>query len=289
MKPASLSLILSSIALVGMGVMYLKLDELSERVGNERAGVRTERAPVARPIEEGDYVASVHSTPAPTPARIAELEERMAKVEKASAKSKPTFSWGLEDGDRKFRMPRFKRPYRSLKRFAKDLKLTNVQQDRIQAAIDRGRERIENIMKIPGEDGKSPHERREAALQELRERAKSGKHDAGAIMAIMPALTGYRNEKIPGMNATYGEEIDRVKQETREDVNGNLSAEQQEQFADTNIDGMLGGGGGTHMVSVFSAGDGVGGIGGLVIEVGKSVEIEEPEEIQEEEAEEGGG
>ena len=36
MKPASLSLILSSIALVGMGVMYLKLDELSERVGNER-------------------------------------------------------------------------------------------------------------------------------------------------------------------------------------------------------------------------------------------------------------
>ncbi len=91
------------------------------------------------------------------------------------------------------------------------------------------------------------------------------------------------------MNATYGEEIDRVERETREDVKANLSPEQQEQFADTNIDGMLGGGGGTHMVSVFSAGDGGDGIGGLVVEVGKSIEIEEPEEIQEEEVEESDG
>ena len=289
MKPASLSLILSSIALVGMGVMYLKLDELSERVGSERAGVRTERAAVAQPAEEDEYVASVHRAPAPAPVRLAQLEKRMEKMEKEGAKSKPTFNWGSEDSGLKFRMPRFKRPYRSVKRFAKDLKLTNVQQDRVQAAIDRGRERIENIMKMPGEDGSSPHERRAAALEKLRERAKSGKHDAGSIMSIMPALTGYRNEKIPGMNATYGEEIDRVKRETREDVKANLSPEQQEQFADTNIDVMLGGGGGTHMVSVFASGDGGDGIGGLVVEVGKSIEIEEPEEIREEEVEEGDG
>jgi hypothetical protein len=76
--------------------------------------------------------------------------------------------------------------------------------------------------------------------------------DTGGIIAFASDMLGYRKQPIPGRNATYGEEIDRVKQETRDEIAASLTAQQREAFEDTNIDPMLGGGG-TMAYSVFQA------------------------------------
>jgi len=52
-------------------------------------------------------------------------------------------------------------------------------------------------------------------------------------------------EKIPGRNETYRQEIDRIRKETRDEIDGALSADQKERFADTRIDPLLGDTGGT--------------------------------------------
>ena len=72
------------------------------------------------------------------------------------------------------------------------------------------------------------------------------------------AMAGHKrmNEKIPGRNETYRQEIDRIKKETREEIGRSLSAEQQESFADTRIGPLLGDTGGTLAFTTHVSTDG---------------------------------
>ena len=140
------------------------------------------------------------------------------------------------------------RYYTGTDQLAKHLSLTTNQKDRVEAIFKRGRELIQDVLKIPDEDGKSPYERRQEMMEKLREQA--GKNPTGVI-SLVGSMMGQNNKKIPGRNATYGEEIDRIKKETREDVNGVLDAEQQEKFKDANVDSLTGGHGGGVATSIF--------------------------------------
>ena len=146
------------------------------------------------------------------------------------------------------------------------LKLTASQEARIDDAVQRGKQRIEDLMRIPDASGKSPHERKQEQRKKLMEAIQN--KDRGGLVAFATDMYGWRREKIPGQNTTYGDEIKRIKSETRDEINSGLSSEQQTTFKDTNIDPMLGAEGGM-AVSMFAASDGESGdqpAGAFVVE-----------------------
>jgi len=89
---------------------------------------------------------------------------------------------------------------------------------------------------------------------------------AGGILAFAGDLMSYREKKIPGRGETYGEAVDRVRQDTREEISGALDAKQQELLKNTNVDGLLGEGG--QMSFAYSIGEGGDGQqAGIVVEM----------------------
>jgi hypothetical protein len=80
-------------------------------------------------------------------------------------------------------------------------------------------------------------------------------------------MASYRQKKIPGRGDTYGDEINRIRKETREEIAAALDGKQQETFRDTAVDGLLGE---VNQVSLaYAVGDaaGEGQEAGLVIEM----------------------
>ena len=160
--------------------------------------------------------------PAAKAAPKGSLEERIARLER-DAKTRESGSIRLPGGG-SFQMPKFAR---NVDQLGQQLKLTETQKVRIKDAIDRGKQRIEEIMKVPGADGKSPYEKRQESTRKLIEAIKKRKEEGGR-MTYFPTFGNYRNETIPGRNSTYGEEIDRVKKETRDEVASNPLARTEE-------------------------------------------------------------
>ena len=290
MKSATLSVLLSVISLAAVSVLYLKVDELSDEVRLSRSG----RPDVGRRAPEEDRDLSYRDTsyrdrdataradarsdaggsPAAdgggsTDVEPESVEERLAKLEREVKRSRSN------------RMPVFRGPrfVRNLDDLTDHLKLTRSQRDRVQDSIRRGRERIDAIMSVPAADGVSPKQAQEERRKKLEELVASPEKDHGKILQL--AMGGRRklNEKVPGSNETYADQIKRVKQETRDEVNSGLSAEQQDAFEDTNIDGLVGGGGsGTTMsfvtTTTASGPDEGGATEGIVIESGDDVSID---------------
>jgi len=208
------------------------------------------------------------STPgAPRPqAQERTLEEKVADVERQlqAMRSERGHKWPLPQ--------RFAGTVGEL---SKQLSLSPTQRARIEDAIDRGKQRIEDVLKIPDETGKSPYERREEARKKLEESMKNP--EPGPVLAFMTDAFAYRGRKIPGRGDTYGDEIDRIKKETREEIASALDADQRESFAQTNIDPMLGGGGRQiSIVSSLATGPDEESGAGIVVEMGATMTDEEP-------------
>ncbi len=258
MKATALSVIMSTLSLAGVGLLYVEVQNLSESVSlaPRSTDSRSEaRGGEVEPLESDERFSYSDTAPGERDAtprakreKVAEngsFEERLDALEKKYAKTKsPSSAINLRTS-RLFPSARY---YMGTDQLAKDLNLTTNQKDRVTAIFKRGRELIQDVMKIPDEDGKSPYERRQEAMKRLREEAS--KNPTGVI-SLMGNMMGHNNKKIPGRNATYGEEIDRIKKETREDVNSVLNAEQQEKFKDANVDTLTGGHGGTMATSIF--------------------------------------
>ncbi|MHC4940974.1 MAG: hypothetical protein ACYTHK_18720 [Planctomycetota bacterium] len=279
MNTTSLAVILSVLSLGGVAVLYVKVDDLSEQMKMTRVDDGSTRTAAADSdpeyvIRKGDGLA--RTEPAGTdamektePADAGEplsVEERLAKLEKKEAERSRTFS------PRAYRMPKFVRDVDDL---GKQLKLTANQKDRIRSAVDRGKARIEEVLSIPGSDGKTIKELREESRRKIQEAIANPEKNAGNLVTF--AMMGHKRmgEKIPGRNETYRQEIDRIKKETRDEINGTLNAEQQEQFKDTQIDPMLGDTGGRVAFSTsISVGDedGEAPVGGFMIAEDVSVE-----------------
>jgi len=288
-KITTLSTLLSVLSLAAVAVLFVKVDELSD----ELRLARSSRADVSRTTPEDEQDRSYRDTSYRTasrgdfrdgdaktgalPAGASDgeeaadphtVEDRLARLEREAKRSR-------EMPTRMFRAPKFARNVDDL---SDRLNLSRSQRDRVEEAVRRGKERIDAIMSIPGVDGKSPKQAREERMEKLREAMKDPEKNAGGIFSFAIGGRKRMNEKIPGSNETYSDQIKRIKKETREEVGANLSPEQQKEFKDTNIDPMLGGGGGTAMsfVTTSTMGDSGedGHVGGIVIESGEDVSVD---------------
>jgi len=267
MKTTALASVLAAVALGGVGLLYLKVERLSDDVESlSRAPLEQSRGPVAAgddgsgwlPPRRGGSAGwegpekSETGPSGPAPSGEARgrgrgtLEERLARLERKVRKEAVA------------RSPAKARPYRlyggrrrmyarSMDDLARTLHLTSTQRVRVQSAVERGRERIEAVLKIPDETGKSPYERRQEQRKKLDEAVRAGK--AGTIFSFAGNLLAEKTKKIPGRNESYGQAIDRIKKETREEIGGALSTDQEKSFQDTNIDPLIGAQGSTGAVS----------------------------------------
>ena len=275
MNSSALGVILGVLSLAGVALLYTKVDELGERLDSRRETVarggsesgdngwlRADKSESARSDDSGESHASggdpitggnrsadiMGDDRAALLERIRRLEERDKAREKKDA-SRPSFRWGA---------PKFARNVDDL---AKRLKLTNTQKTRVQDVVDRTKQRIEDIMRIPGEDGKTPLEKQEEQRAKLKNALAKHKDNPGGLISFAGGFHSYRNDKIPGRNMTYGEEIDRIKGEGKKEIRDSLSPEQQKEFDDTNVDSMMGGGGGSSVAISYVAESPIG-VGG---------------------------
>jgi hypothetical protein len=276
--------VISTVALGVGGALYLKVERLEGELRGARSPTR-ETGPSAVANELPDIPATGREAAERTPGeaeagpvqvaskatapKAQTLEERITRLERrAQAGGGPL--------ERPWRTRRFARNVDDL---AEHLSLTQTQKARIQDVIDRGRQRIDDVLKIPDETGKSPYERREEGRKKLEELAKNPQ--PGAVLGMATDMLSYRERKIPGRNETYGSEIDRIRREAREEIATALDVKQREAFEQTDTDTLLGGGG--HQVSfAFASGpDGEHAGEVAVLEVGTSVVTEEAEVAEE--------
>jgi len=267
MNSATVGTLLGVVSLAGVGLLYVKVDGLAERLEKSRAvrpPTSTAEAPptpweteTRRRSDRGPGTASAAPGTADpeleTAATDAEedadasrprtVEERLARLERENERLRAERRTGLPSPSF-----RFGSMARNLDDLTKQLELTPTQRTRVESAIESGKRQIEDILKIPDAEGRSPWERREESRRKLKEAVKKGE-SAPLVSLAMEGLR-YRGQTIPGRSTTYGQEIDRVKKETREEIASGLSVEQGKKFEDTRIDPMLGEpGGAVHMVA----------------------------------------
>lgn len=247
MNAARVSVLLSALALGGVGFLYYKVDEIATRLGSARRS-ETGRVPIG-----GDALRETSETPpllvsrgSPAPGqgvnpgpgarpvqeRAEELENRLLRLEE---KERARELAGPGEAAHLVSMPRF---YRDVDHLASDLKMTATQKDRVQSAIERAKGEIEQVLRIPDESGKSPWDRRreqEAKIQEM----MRNPNPEGAMAFVATALAD-RSRKIPGRDVTYGQEIDRIKKDAREDIERNLDEKQKESLRGGNLDPLFG-------------------------------------------------
>ncbi|MHC4163954.1 MAG: hypothetical protein ACYSUM_17650 [Planctomycetota bacterium] len=280
MKLSAIALLMSTIALACGVYVAVEVSRIRDEVGRTRqprervvvaeepAGLATARRPAADRITVRDEPARRTEDTPLAEAPGATLEERVARLEKGQEEMRE------ESGNAPAMPFRGRRFARTVDDLARNLELTPTQKTRVEEAVDRGKRQIEEIMKIPDETGKSPFERRQERRKKMLEAVK--KKDTGGLIAFAGDMFSYRNRQIPGRNATYGEEIDRVTKETRDEIATSLSVEQQESLKETNIEPLLGGGG-TMSFSVFHTETAEGEEEGGTI-FGESIEIEKEAE-----------
>jgi hypothetical protein len=267
-----LSTLIASVALAAAAYLYVKVDRLERELGTARA-VRVvqgaDRAGDALPdaprLERGDREGTARGGAGPAASSASEatlaadapsIEERVAQLEQRQRviETERTPPW--QHGRRA--------TARTMDELAQKLSLTPTQRARIEDAVARGRQRIEDVLKIPDETGKSPFERRAEARKKLEEAMKNP--GSGGLFAFATDLVSYRQKKIPGRRDTYGDEIDRIRKETRDEIGSALDGQQQETFRDTNVDGLLGDA--AQVSFAYSVGDeGGGGDAGMVVEM----------------------
>jgi hypothetical protein len=279
LRAAQLSTVLATASLGAAVLLYVKVDRLERELRTPRAESKEPAATggsgaTADPLREatariggaGASAPADMGRPAPATAaasgapesRELSVEERLASLEERQRTLEGGRSLPLHLGGQ--------RPARSMDDLAQRLSLTATQRSRIEDAIGRGRQRIEDLLRIPDETGKSPFERRAEARKRLEEAMKNP--GGGGLFAFATDLVSYREKKIPGRGDTYGDETNRIRKETRDEIATALDAKQQETFRDTSVDGLLGEG--SQVSFAYAVGDAAGGEdreAGLVIEM----------------------
>lgn len=285
MRLGHVSVVLAAFSLGAAVVLYVKVERLERGLGSARAspkeGIREteiadarEVGPRARVRGEDSEASGESGTPvhasgggsrAGADTRPVSLEQRIARLER----------------DQQVLRAERGAPFRISERFArntedlaKQLSLTSTQRTRIEDVIGRARQRIEDVLKIPDETGKSPFERRAEARKNIEEAMKNPRPGVPGMLAIATDMISYRDQKIPGRNDTYGDEIDRIRKETREEISTALDAKQQEAFQQTNVDGLLGEAGQMSFAYAIGSG-GQGGEAEMVVEMGAGIVTEE--------------
>jgi hypothetical protein len=237
------------VALSGVVVVYVKVDRLAadvrpwmqaraekqaweprdvEEVELGRRGPAGVEAPTPTALEARAGTPAPGGEPSQEPGEDGgTLEDRVARLEARTAKAaRPAAHWP---------MPRFAA---SMEDLTRDLGLSAAQVSRVEEAVRRGTQRIEDVLRIPDAEGGSPWDRRQERRRKIAEAAEKG--DKSALLEIGLAPLRERETRIPGRETTYGDEVDRIRDETRTEIESCLTAEQRESFQDTRIDPLLG-------------------------------------------------
>ncbi|MHC4941256.1 MAG: hypothetical protein ACYTHK_20170 [Planctomycetota bacterium] len=293
MNSASLATILSLVALAGVGVVYLKLDSQGEKLdrllqarseprrsidrGDDSvdAGGWANRAAEGGKVPVSDDKAAHASAEAPqAPMSREDLQQTVSDLRRKVDRMEK------DRGSMPIRVRGFPNYARNVKQLASMLKLTKAQAARVEDAVERGKHRVEEILKIPDDTGKSPFERRKELREKMKEASKTGKWQE--ITAAAMSAHNYRNKTMPGRNETYGEAIKGIRDETRAEISQNLSEEQKKEFEDTRIDSLVSGeGGGAVSFSYVTTSEGPSEDAELV-EGGAAIHIVEEDAPEEE-------
>ncbi|MGQ0613839.1 MAG: hypothetical protein ACT4PV_08890 [Planctomycetaceae bacterium] len=273
MKSAYASMILAAFALGGVGLLLVKLDRLSERVETlthrrseaARSDTDAERPwpevppPAHRAPDRSGAPQDGARSPDHGGAEARPAEERLADVERWIAEREQAEESGHAAELHRGHVGTRNRWYHSVDQLASDLKLTQTQKDRVKDAVERGKQRIEEVLKIPDESGKSPYDRRREAQERIKQQlTEKGPGEMAAL--VLTDFLGHENKPIPGRSATYGAEVERVKRETREEIAASLDPKQREQLEGASLDPLLGNSANMEVsiaVASFEAGDAV--------------------------------
>ena len=112
------------------------------------------------------------------------------------------------------------------------LKLTSVQAAQVKDVVEWTNRRIDDLLTLPGPEGKSPRsvaEERQRLAKEL-----VPEHARGSVsVSVKPVL--YRRWSIPGRECTYGDELNRIETEGYEQIKRLLSDEQRKEYESTSF------------------------------------------------------
>ena len=285
MKTTTLSVLLSIASLAAVGLLYVKVDDLGEQLSLQRSGRAAgerraaETDPYARSDDRRDRDAEERRSSEPLASRApgttapaaptGTLEDRLARLERTDRERS-----SREKNASPFPRLHTQRFARNVKDLAKRLKLTQSQTDRMNDSFKRAKDRIDAVMSIPGADGRSPKEARQDRRRKLKEAMSKPDQKPSDFIALAMRGHARMQEKIPGRNETYADEIKRVKKETREEIGNDLSPEQKKEFDQTQVDHLMGGGSSGAQISfVTTSSD--GGMGDGMVIGDHAFEIEE--------------
>jgi hypothetical protein len=190
-KTTTLAVLLSVLSLGGVAMLYVKVDDLGEQLKMSRSTRDTSNRTAAGE-QQSEYVirkdaAAARQGESKDPASAAiqpkTVEQRLARLEQREIERNKSRTWSAPS----FRAPRFARNVSDL---GKQLKLTATQKDRIENAVSRGKARIEEILSIPGTDGKTIKQIREQNRQKIQEAIRNPEKNAGALVTL--AMSGHR-------------------------------------------------------------------------------------------------
>ncbi len=150
--------VLGLIALLGVAAIYVRVESLAGHA-------RPRRAPAAR-ARHADTPQAPRLTSAK---RDIDLEQRIADLERELEKS-PSPDTAPATGLTEFA------------KLAEQLQLTDPQKTQIEATVTRGKQRVEDLLRIPDEEGVRPVDRRRDHRAKLRAAAERG--DLQAVLRL---------------------------------------------------------------------------------------------------------
>lgn len=214
MTGSKLAVALSTLAVVGVTITYVAVDDLETRT--EAAAARASvpaRPAVAPPTAETDEPAVIEIADG----NDADLEARVEALETGARR-------------RRDRGPSRGPALAGPKQIAEALGLTEAQQEQMHDIFGRQRERYDALLETPNAEGVTPSE----FLEPYQEQYKEGfdKQDFRAVQEAMQAMMKWWDWPMPGTNETYREASDRYLREAVEEFRAVLTEKQRELYAD---------------------------------------------------------
>ncbi len=201
-------------------------------VGGKPPALPDDARPPTPPTSQAPSGAPTGLAPAPKPAAsTAELERRLADLERQLAASSPTPAQTASALTELAAPADAVRYVASVEDAEKHLELTPSQKADLERVIaDTARER-EALHRLPGEDGKTWDDAAKETFRRL---------DDGSFMIDGEALAAFRERQIPGRGESFGAADRRLTEEAKRRIEAGLSPDQRRKLEKTNLDPLVG-------------------------------------------------
>ncbi len=177
------------------------------------------------------------------PPRVEELEKRLAALEEKDKGRIIDATDAIDRGATHFSsLGRARGFYATPADAAKELELDPAQKADLDRIVGDARRELEDLRKLPDEDGKSYEQIQKDMMEGIKDGAL--RFDLGKVLA-------WNGKTIPGRNETFGAADRHIRENAKARIRETLRPEQQSKLDKATIDPMLGGSG-PGMVMSFS-------------------------------------